>query len=96
MQRMAHPEGELATARAAARTGTLMCLSTLATTSMEDVAAANGDAGLRWFQLYVYTDRRVTEQLVRRAERAGYRALVLTVDTPMLGASVAGLHSRRR
>jgi 4-hydroxymandelate oxidase len=75
-----HVEGELATARAAARAGTIMLLSTAATYSIEEVAAAG--PGPRWFQLYFMRDRRVTERLVRRAEDAGYRALVLTVDNP--------------
>jgi 4-hydroxymandelate oxidase len=88
-QRMAHPDGELATARAAAAASTVMVLSTLATTTLEEVATAydakRGEAGGRWFQLYVYRDRGVTRTLVERAEAAGYDALVLTVDTPYLG-----------
>lgn len=93
-QRLAHPEGELATARAAAAAGTVMILSTLATTTLEDVAAAHDRArqaagreedGARWFQLYVYKDRGITRALVERAEAAGYAALVLTVDAPYLG-----------
>lgn len=88
-QRLAHPDGELATARAAARVGTVMVLSTLATATVEAVAAAydaaRGDAGARWFQLYVYRDRSVTRALVDRAEAAGYDALVLTADAPYLG-----------
>jgi 4-hydroxymandelate oxidase len=83
-QRLAHPAGELATARAAAAEGALMVVSTMATTRLEDVAAA-APAAPRWFQLYVYRERQVSETLVRRAERAGYQALVLTVDTPRLG-----------
>ena len=61
-----------------------MTLSTWSTTSIETVAAANGD-GLRWFQLYIYRDKALTYQLVKRAEQSGYKALVLTVDTPELG-----------
>jgi 4-hydroxymandelate oxidase len=82
-QKLAHPDGELATARAAAELGTVFVLSTLATTSIEDVAASSN--GPRWFQLYVHKDRGLTRSLVERAEAAGYRALVLTVDTPILG-----------
>ena len=82
--RLVHPDGELATAVGAARAGTVMVLSTTASTSMEDVAAAAPD-GARWFQLYVHTDRDLTLSLLHRAEAAGYRALVLTVDTPRLG-----------
>jgi (S)-2-hydroxy-acid oxidase len=83
-QRMAHPDGELATARAAAAAGTIMIVSTIATTSLEDIAKAAPN-GQRWFQLYVYKDRAVTMDLVRRAEKADYKALVLTVDTPYAG-----------
>ena len=61
--------------------GTCMVLSTWSTVSIEDVAEASG-SGLRWFQLYVYRDRRLTRELVLRAERAGYKALVVTVDSP--------------
>lgn len=82
-QRLAHADGELATARAAAAAGVGMILSTLATTSIEDVRAAA--AGPLWFQLYIYRDRGASRALVERAERAGCTALVLTVDSPLLG-----------
>jgi 4-hydroxymandelate oxidase len=82
-QKMAHPEGECGTARAAGAQGTVMVLSSLANTSVEDVARAA--TGPLWFQLYVYRDRGATEAVVARAEAAGCRALVLTVDAPMLG-----------
>ena len=82
--RLVHPDGELATSVGAARAGTVMVLSTTASTPIEDVAAAAPD-GARWFQLYVHTDRELTLSLLHRAEAAGYRALVLTVDTPRLG-----------
>jgi isopentenyl diphosphate isomerase/L-lactate dehydrogenase-like FMN-dependent dehydrogenase len=62
-----------------------MTLSSWSTTALEEVAAAGGPKGYRWFQLYVYKDRAVTLDLVRRAERAGYKALAVTVDTPVLG-----------
>ena len=81
---LAHEHGEAATARAAAGHGTVMIVSTLATTSLEDVAAAAPDAP-RWFQLYVFSDRGYAGELVDRAAAAGYRALVLTVDAPVLG-----------
>ncbi|BFG24487.1 hypothetical protein CerSpe_107610 [Prunus speciosa] len=83
MQKMAHPQGECATARAAAAANTIMTLSTLATSSVEEVASTV--PGIRFFQLYVYKDRRVVTQLVKRAEKAGFKAIVLTVDTPRLG-----------
>jgi len=82
-QKLAHPDGERATARAAAAAGTIMVVSTVASTTLEDVAAAS--SGPKWFQLYVYKDRGLARALVERAESAGYRALVLTVDTPYLG-----------
>lgn len=80
---LAHEGGERATARAAAAVDTIMVVSTLATTSLEDVASAA--PGPKWFQLYVHKDRGFTEELVRRAAASGYEALVLTVDTPVLG-----------
>jgi isopentenyl diphosphate isomerase/L-lactate dehydrogenase-like FMN-dependent dehydrogenase len=79
--RLAHPEGECATARAAGDAGTLMVVATEATRTLEDIADAV--AGPLWFQLYVYRTRALAESLVRRAEEAGYRALVLTVDAPV-------------
>ena len=92
MQRMAHPDGELATARAAGRQGTLMTLSSWSTTAVEDVGAAG--PGPKWFQLYVYKDRELTAELARRAERAGYKALAITVDTPVLGRREADVRNR--
>jgi 4-hydroxymandelate oxidase len=83
-QRMAHADGEGATARAATKMGTIMCVSTLATCSIEEVREASPEASL-FFQLYVYKDKGITKDLVQRAEAAGYKALVLTVDSPMLG-----------
>jgi 4-hydroxymandelate oxidase len=80
---LAHPDGERAAARAAGSAGTLMVASTLSTCSLEEIAGAA--TGPLWFQLYVYKDREVTRELVARAEAAGYRAIVLTVDTPLLG-----------
>ncbi len=83
-QRLAHPEGECDTARAAAATDTIMCLSTLATTSPEDLAAAAPDAP-RWFQLYVFSDRGVSRELMARAADSGFEALVVTVDLTLFG-----------
>ncbi len=80
---LAHPEGECATAEAAGRAGTLMIASTVATRSIEEIAQAA--SGPLWFQLYTYPSFKVAESLVRRAEDAGYRAIVLTVDLPRLG-----------
>jgi isopentenyl diphosphate isomerase/L-lactate dehydrogenase-like FMN-dependent dehydrogenase len=83
-QRLAHPGGELATARAAAAAETIMCLSTFATSSAAEVAAAAPE-GRRWFQLYVYKDRGITRSLVDQAAESGYDAIVVTVDAPFLG-----------
>lgn len=83
-QRMAHHEGERAMARAAADVGTVMVVSTMATVTMEDVAVAAPGAP-RWFQLYVHRDREMSADLVRRAAAAGYEAVVLTVDLPVIG-----------
>jgi 4-hydroxymandelate oxidase len=82
-QKLCHPEGEIETARAVGREGHLMVASTLATTSIEDIAGAT-EAPL-WLQLYVFRDRTLTEGLVRRAVAAGCRAICLTVDVPVQG-----------
>jgi lactate 2-monooxygenase len=81
---IAHAEGELAAARAAAATGVPFVLSTAASHSIEEVAEAMGDSP-RWFQLYWVNDREVVESLVERARGAGYGAIVVTVDTLTLG-----------
>jgi 4-hydroxymandelate oxidase len=81
--RLAHDDGELATVRGAGDAGTLFILSTLSNTAIEDVVAAA--SGPVWFQLYIYKDRDATQALVQRAEAAGARALVVTVDAPLLG-----------
>jgi L-lactate dehydrogenase (cytochrome) len=82
--RIADPQGELAVARAARRAGVPYTLATMATRSIEEVAAAN-DVGRRWFQVYVWRDRALVRDLVERAAAAGYEALVITVDTANLG-----------
>lgn len=81
--RLACQEGEPAAARAAGRAGTIFVLSSLSNTPMEEVFPAG--EGPKWFQLYVYKDRGVTQALVERAEAAGARAIVLTVDAPGWG-----------
>ncbi|XP_026207229.1 hydroxyacid oxidase 1 [Anabas testudineus] len=82
MQRMAHPDGEIATAKACQAVGTGMMLSSWATSSIEEVA---GSGAVLWMQLYIYKDRGLTLSLVRRAEEMGYKAIFVTVDTPYLG-----------
>ncbi|MBH8571512.1 alpha-hydroxy-acid oxidizing protein [Nostocaceae cyanobacterium CENA369] len=85
-QCLAHPVGEVATALAAASAGVGMVLSTLATKSIEDVATVGQEQNaLQWFQLYIHKDRGLTRALVERAYTAGYKALCLTVDAPILG-----------
>ncbi len=81
--KLACEEGEVATARAAKKAGTLFILSSLSNTAMENVFAEA--ASPRWFQLYVYKDREITRALVQRAEAAGAEAIVFTVDAPGLG-----------
>jgi isopentenyl diphosphate isomerase/L-lactate dehydrogenase-like FMN-dependent dehydrogenase len=91
-QRIAHPDGEIGMARAAAATGTVMCLSTLATTSAPELAEAV-PAAPRWFQLYVFRDRGVSRELMARAVDNGYEALVVTVDLPVMGVRERDLRS---
>ena len=81
-QRVAHPDGEVATARAARDAGTIMCLSTLATSTPAEIADVGGP---RWFQLYVFRDEGMTRELIAQARAGGYGALVLTIDAPVRG-----------
>jgi 4-hydroxymandelate oxidase len=81
-QRLVHPEGELGLARAAREAGIPLALSMMSSTSLEEVAAVGGTV---WFQLYLLRDRGQVAELIRRAEEAGCRALVLTVDVPRMG-----------
>jgi 4-hydroxymandelate oxidase len=90
--KLACEEGEIATARASKKAGTLFILSSLSNTAMENVFAAAGSRC--WFQLYVYKDREVTRALVQRAEAAGAEAIVLTVDAPGLGTRERDMRNR--
>ena len=83
-QQLAHPDGEEGMARAAGAAGTAMCLSTIATATPASVAAAAPEA-IRWFQLYCFSDRAVTEALLAEAVESGYGAILLTVDAPFAG-----------
>ena len=85
MQRLAHRDGELAAARAAARHGCGYVLSVGASHSLEEVAAA-GEGGVKWFQVYLWDTRRWTEDLLARAKSAGYSALCVTVDSKAPGS----------
>jgi 4-hydroxymandelate oxidase len=90
--KLACDEGEIATARAAKKAGTLFILSALSNTAMESVF--QGAASPRWFQLYVYKDREITRALVQRAQAAGAEAIVLTVDAPGLGTRERDMRNR--
>ncbi|CAM3464308.1 alpha-hydroxy acid oxidase [Kibdelosporangium persicum] len=83
--RLADPAGEQATARAAAKAGTVLIASMASTVPIGDIATAGGADLVLWFQLYIQPDQAVTDALVKRAEDAGCRALVVTVDSPVLG-----------
>src|SRR2546430_971421 len=90
--KLACAEGEVAAARAAKAAGTLFILSSLSNTAMEPVLAEA--ASPRWFQLYIYRDRGITHELVKRAEVAGAEAIVLTVDAPGLGTRERDMRNR--
>jgi isopentenyl diphosphate isomerase/L-lactate dehydrogenase-like FMN-dependent dehydrogenase len=83
-QQIAHVEGEVAMARGAAAAGTLMCVSTVATSTPADIAGAAPDAP-RWLQIYVFRDRGVSDEVIEQALGAGFSALVLTADLPVYG-----------
>jgi 4-hydroxymandelate oxidase len=82
-QCLAHPEGECATAHGTGMANSLMIASTFSTRTLEDIAASA--SGPLWFQLYLYNNQEISAAVVRRAEAAGYRAIVLTADLPRLG-----------
>ena len=82
-QRLLHPDGEPAAARAAGAAGTVYCLSTRATADLAEVAAAA--TGPLWFQLYVDRDRERTERVLARVAEHGFEAVLLTVDLPVAG-----------
>ena len=83
LARLVHPEGELAAARAAGAAGTVFCVSTASSYSLEEIADAA--SGPLWFQLYLWRSEQVVDGLVDRARAAGYAALVLTIDVPVVG-----------
>jgi isopentenyl diphosphate isomerase/L-lactate dehydrogenase-like FMN-dependent dehydrogenase len=92
LQGLADPEGEVATARAAAEAGVIFCLSTLGSRTIEEVGAASH--GRKWFQLYIGQDRNMSRSLVERAEAAGFEAMVVTVDLPVVGYRERDLKNR--
>lgn len=83
--RIADAQGELAVARAAERAGLPYTLSTMATRSIEEVQAVTGPSARNWFQVYVWRDRGMLEEMLARAKAANYEAIVITVDTAVLG-----------
>jgi 4-hydroxymandelate oxidase len=91
--KLAHPDGECATAQGAISADTVMVLSTSSSTSLEDVRASQPNLKL-WFQLYLFQDLEVSLDVVRRAEAVGAKALVLTVDTPILGRRERDIRNR--
>ncbi len=93
MQKMAHQDGELGTAMASQHHNTCMGLSTLSTCSYEQVARSAPDL-LLLMQLYVYKNRDLSVAMIRRAEVAGFKAIVLTVDTPVLGQRIADVRHK--
>lgn len=93
-QGLAHPDGEVGTAKAAGAAGTIMAVSTFANCALEDVKVAA--SGPLWFQLYIFRDRAVSASLVQRAEAAGYSSIVLTVDAPLLGRRGADVRNKFR
>ncbi|KAL1140085.1 hypothetical protein AAG570_000017 [Ranatra chinensis] len=93
MQKMAHPDGEVANARAVGKFGSIFTLSTLSTSSIEEVAAAAPDT-IKWFQLYVYKQRDITRDFLTRVEKAGFKAIVLTIDTAAFGKRYADVRNQ--
>lgn len=93
VQSIFHPEGELASARAAAACGVPFIASTLSSYSLEDIAANLGNTP-RWYQLYWSNDEEMAISMVRRAEEAGYTAIVITIDTSLLGNRERDLNNR--
>lgn len=92
LQKLSHPEGEMATARSAAAAGTIFTLSSIASCTIEEVAKVS--KGPLWFQLYYSKDRQVTKDLLERAKKNNYSAICLTVDTPRLGRREQDIRNR--
>ncbi|XP_019196445.1 PREDICTED: peroxisomal (S)-2-hydroxy-acid oxidase GLO4 [Ipomoea nil] len=90
--KLAHPDGEVATARAAAACDVIMGLSFSGSCTIEEIASSCN--AVRFFQIYVYKRRDITELMVRRADRNGFKAIILTVDTPRLGRREASIKNK--
>lgn len=89
-QRLAHPDGEIATAKAAQEHNVIMVLSTCSTCSFGEIKENTSVSP--WFQLYIYKDRKITQNLVQLVESFGYKGIVLTVDAPLYGKRIKELH----
>lgn len=83
LHKLAHPEGEIATAKAAGKCGTIFILSSYSTTSMEEVAEKVPET-IKFLQVHIHKTRSVTKSFVKRAEACGFKAIVVTIDTPMI------------
>lgn len=90
--KMVCSNGELATAKACEKANAILTLSTMSTCSIEDVAHAS--SSIKWFQLYIFKNRDITIELVKRAEISGYRALVVTVDVPAMGMRTRDIRNK--
>jgi (S)-2-hydroxy-acid oxidase len=93
MQRLAHSDGELATARACKEQGVVMGLSSFATTTLEEIGEACGDVP-NVLQLYLCEEKEHSDKMIQRAKAAGYKAVVLTVDTPLLGRRILEIRNQ--
>uniref|UniRef100_G3MP55 (S)-2-hydroxy-acid oxidase n=1 Tax=Amblyomma maculatum TaxID=34609 RepID=G3MP55_AMBMU len=92
MQKMAHEDGEIGTAKASQAARTVMILSTLSSISIEDIRK-NASRAMLWLQLYVFKNRTITKELIRRAEQAKFDAIVLTVDAPVWGQRIVDVRN---
>lgn len=83
LQKLAHPQGEIAVAQGLKEVGSIFICSSLSSFSLEEISKET--SGILWFQMYVFKDRAITQDLLQRAEKSGYQAIVLTVDVPIMG-----------
>lgn len=93
MQRVAHPDGEVANAKAAGNLGVVFTLPTMATTSIEDVAQQAPNT-IKWAQFFIYKDKQLTQHMVERAEKAGFNGIVITVDCAVFGLRRANMRNK--
>ncbi|XP_054717337.1 uncharacterized protein LOC129226733 [Uloborus diversus] len=84
-QRMAHPDGEMGTSRAVARHGGIMILSMLATTGVDELSNSSPLDSVHWLQVYITRNREITKNIIQKAEKVGFKAIVVTVDSPVNG-----------